>query len=179
MRRSVFVAAFVSTALSMWLGCASKPQPALKLAGKPGLIAGFGTAPVTDAIASMWFASGPMPKSGVRPAIMVYYLGPDGWLDKETKPRTDASSDPVFADFQVGDIRLYLRYWPTRNVVNLFGQEVSVETNNVIVATFGTKGSRPVVQAVSSFRDVVPDGANPGEYVLRQSPDVQNALHLQ
>jgi hypothetical protein len=41
-----------------------------------------------------------MPKSGIRPALMVYYKGSPGWLDKKVAWEADAESDPVFADFQ-------------------------------------------------------------------------------
>jgi len=118
-----------------------------------------------------------MPKAGVRPALMVYYRGPGGWLDKETKYKADAAADPALADFQIGEVRLFLQFWPTKHLIRLFDQEVSVETNNVVVVTgIGIPGSTPVVRAVAKFADIVPDGENPAVYVLDRSPEAKKAL---
>ena len=152
-------------------------QPWLHLPTKPGLVAGFGSHPLNGSIASMWFASGPMPQSGMRPALMVYYRGPDGWLNKGVTPLADLTQDPPFADFRIGDVRLLLKYWPEKGTILLFDQEVSVAKKNVVVVTnVAVPGATPVVKAVASFRDVVPDGANPAIFVLQHAPDAVKAL---
>ena len=156
---------------------AQTTKEGLILPEKPGLIAGFGAHPLSDSVSAMWFASAPMPKSGVRPALMVYYKGASGWLDKKVQWKADAKSDPVFADFQVGEVRLYLQFWPAKKLVKLFSQEVSVGENNVIVVTGVTDPkASPAVRAVSSFLEVVPDGENPAVYVLAHSPEARKAL---
>jgi len=150
----------------------------LRLPMKPGLLAGFGSHPINAAVASMWFASGPMPKSGMRPALMVYYRGPNGWLNKDVTPLADLTQDPAIADFLIGDVRLLLKFWPEKNMINLFGQDVSVAEKNVVVVTrVAVSGSTPVVTAVATFRDLVPDGANPAIFVLERTPEAVKALN--
>jgi hypothetical protein len=118
-----------------------------------------------------------MPKSGVKPALMVYYRGASGWLDHKVTYKADASSDPAFADFQLGDVRLFLQFWPEKHLVKLFDQEVSVADKNVVVVTGVTdRDKAPVVRAVAAFSGVVPSGENPGVFVLEQSAAVRAAL---
>lgn len=174
------LAAAVSLALivasSVALG-QTQGQSWLHLPTKAGPVMGFGSHPVNSEIASMWFASGPMPPSGMRPALMVYYRGPKGWLDRGVEPSADLDRDPPVADFLVGDVRLLLKFWPEKGVISLFGQEVSVTKKNVVVVTgIGIPGTTPVVKAVGTFRDLIPDGQNPAIFVLQHTPDAVKAL---
>jgi hypothetical protein len=156
---------------------AQTTKEGLTLPDKPGLIAGFGAHPLSKTVSSMWFASAPMPKSGMRPALMVYYKGAPGWLDKKVDWKADAKADPVFADFQIGEIRLFLQFWPAKKTVKLFDQEVSVAENNIVVATRADDPKAPpVVRAVGAFLEVVPDGENPALYVLAHSAEARKAL---
>jgi hypothetical protein len=149
----------------------------LHLPTKASPVMGFGSHPVNSEIASMWFASGPMPPSGMRPALMVYYRGPKGWLDRNVEPFADLTRDPPFADFLVGDVRLLLKFWPEKGVISLFDQEVSVAKKNVVVVTdVAVPGVKPVVRAVATFRDLVPDGQIPAIFVLEHTPDAVKAL---
>jgi hypothetical protein len=106
---------------------------------------------------------------------MVYYKGPSGWLSEKTNFKAETKSDPAFADFQVGETRLFLQYWPEKQSVELFGHRISVAMNNIVVVT-GIRTPTPLVQAVSSFSEVVPDGENPALYVLERSPEAMKAL---
>jgi hypothetical protein len=156
---------------------AQTTREGLTLPDHPKLIAGFGAHPLSTSVSSMWFASAPMPKSGVRPALMVYYKGAPGWLDKKVDWKADAKADPVFADFQIGEVRLLLQFWPAKRLVKVCDQEVSVAENNVVVVT-GVDDPKvpPVVRAVGTFLEVVPDGENPAIYVLAHSPATRKAL---
>jgi hypothetical protein len=156
---------------------AQSSKDGVTLPETPKLIAGFGAYPLSEAVSSMWFASAPMPKAGMRPALMVYFKGTRGWLDKKVDWKADANADPVFADFRIGEVRLFLQFWPARKLVRLFDQEVSVAEGNVVVATgVDDPKARPAVLAVGAFREVVPDGQNPALYVLAHSPEARRAL---
>jgi hypothetical protein len=72
---------------------------------------------------------------------------------------------------------LLLKFWPEKATISLFDQEVSVAEKNVVVVTgVAVPGSKPVVRAVGTFREVVPDGANPAIFVLQHTPDAVKAL---
>lgn len=177
--RSLIALSVTVGLLATFLACAPSSAHApegITVPTNPKVLAGFGSHPVNSEIASMWFASAPMPSSGVRLALMVYYRGPDGWLDQNVKYKADASADPAVADFRIGDIRIFLQFWPEKHLVKVFDQEISVAENNVVVVTgIGTE-RRPVVKAVSSFFDVVPDGENPSLFVLGASSPAYKAL---
>jgi hypothetical protein len=173
----VWVAAFAMALASRVAAGQTPGQSWLHLPTKPSQLAGFGSHPLNSTIASMWFASAPMPAAGMRPALMVYYRGPEGWLSKDVTPFADLDRDPAIADFLIGDVRLLLKFWPEKGTINLFDQEVSVVKKNVVVVTgVGVPGSTPVIKAVATFREIVPDGANPALFVLQHTPDAVKAL---
>jgi hypothetical protein len=143
-------------------------------------LAGHGAHPVNDEIASMWFASAPMPRSGMRPALMVYFKGPAGWHNKTTDFKSAWTSIPAFGSFKVGATQVLVQYWPEQSRALVLGSNVLVGVNNVVVATHvATPGSEPVVRAVSSYVGLVPDGENPALAVLSHSPEARRVLGLE
>jgi hypothetical protein len=157
--------------------CQSAKQAWLHMPTKPSLLAGFGSHPLEPDIATMWLASAPMPPSGMRPALMIYFVGPRGWLSDDVTPFADLDRDPAIADFLVGNLRLLLKFWPAKGTIEVFGQEISVTEKNVLIATYlGEHGPLWIVRTVGAFRDVVPDGANPAEYVLQHTPEALKVL---
>ena len=177
MRRWCRVGMSLPIVLLAMSSAAQTTKEGLTLPDQPKLIAGFGAHPLSKSVSSMWFASAPMPKSGVRPALMVYYKGLPGWLDKKVDWKADAKADPVFADFQIGEVRLFLQFWRAKKLVKVCGQEVSVAENNVVVVTgVDDPKAPPLVRAVGTFLEVVPDGENPAIFVLAHSPETRKAL---
>ena len=175
-RGTKLIAAFISTCAIV---CSSQTsaEEGIKIPTNLKVLAGFGSHPVSPEIASMWFASAPMPRSGIKPALMVYFRGLSGWLDRKVTYKADSNPDPAFADFQVGDVRLFLQFWPEKHLVKVFDQEVSVAENNVVVVTgVGDREKAPVVRAVAAFTGTVPDGENPGVFVLKESAAAREAL---
>ena len=156
---------------------AQTTRVAVILPANPRLLEAFGTQRLSSSVISMWFTSMPTLKSGVRPALMVYYKGEPGWLDKKVAWTSGVLSDPALANFKIGEIHIVLQFWPGKKSMKVFGQEVSVRENNVVVVTGTDDSTRsPVVRAVAAFSDVVPEGEIPAVYVLAHSPDARKAL---
>jgi hypothetical protein len=91
-RGTKLIAAFISTCAIV---CSSQTsaQEGIKIPTNLKVLAGFGSHPVSPEIASMWFASAPMPRSGIKPALMVYFRGPSGWLDPKVTYKADSNPD--------------------------------------------------------------------------------------
>jgi hypothetical protein len=169
----------ISLALALLaIGAAAQTiREAVTLPDRPRLLEAFGTQRLSSSVISMWFTGMPILKSGVRPSLMVYYKGAPGWLDKKVAWKADVLSDPALADFKIGEIHIVLQFWPARKSMKVFGQEVSVSENNVVVVTGADDSTKsPVVRAVAAFSEVVPEGEIPAVYVLARSPDARKAL---
>jgi hypothetical protein len=177
MKRRDCLVIFLALAILAINAAAQTTREAVTVQDKPRLLEAFGTQRLSDSVISMWFTSMPILKSGVKPALMVYYKGLPGWLDKKVAWKSHVLSDPALADFKIGEIHIVLQFWPAKKSMKVFGQEVSVSEHNVVVVTGTDDSTRsPVVRAVAAFSEVVPEGEIPAVYVLAHSPEARKAL---
>ena len=176
-RRRDRLVSFLALAMLAVNAAPQTTNEAVTLPTKPRLLEAFGVQRLSNTVTSMWFTSMPILKSGVKPALMVYYKGLPGWLDKKVAWKSDVLSDPALADFKIGEIHIVLQFWPAKKSMKVFGQEVSLSEHNVIVVTGTDDSTRaPVVRAVAAFSEAVPEGEIPAVYVLAHSPEARKAL---
>ena len=175
----------LAASLVLVVGSATPPAPTpmpttVAPPASAALLAGFGAPPVNDEIASAWFATAPMPSSGMRPALMIYFKGPAGWHHTTTGFQSQFLSSPPSIEFKAADLRVLVQYWPQQARARVFGQDLLVGVNKVIVVTdVATPGKEPVARAVSSDVIHVRDGENPALAVLAHSTEARALLGLQ